>query len=145
MGQLLFKKCFHPLIAQGRKRATIRRWVRCSLSAGQRVFSPGVGGLIIASCQMIQLDDLTDSDAAADGFDSLAELKSTLRRLYPQADCDGKHWYRIRFEVERKTPAAAPARAAKSANPSAARRRLASEVRAQLDKAVGRARSSAGL
>jgi hypothetical protein len=97
MGQLLFKKCFFDAIRSGQKRTTIRRWSSARLKAGQRAFAPGLGYLTIEAVDVVRLEQLSDADALADGFDSLAQMKRMLRRLYPAAASDGRQWFKVSF------------------------------------------------
>lgn len=114
MGQLFFKKPLQLAIREGRKRTTIRRWPedRPALRAGQRVFSPGLGWLLIDRVDPVNLAALGDDDARADGFDTAAGLREVLLSLYPGHATDGKYWFRVRFRIDelRPTPAAAKAR-----------------------------------
>jgi hypothetical protein len=96
---LLFKKEFLDAIRAGRKTQTIRLWPVCRLRAGQRSYIPGVGYIRITAVDAIQLDDLTEPDAALDGFASLAELRAELDSLYAAQLRDGSKLYRVRFQV----------------------------------------------
>ena len=151
MPQLLFKRQFVDSIRSGTKTTTLRRWKYAKLHPGVRAFAPGVGWLKILACQRIEPKKLTNADARADGFASLQKLLKTLREIYPNQEGDGRHWYRIAFELaEAVSPAphAGPIvqksrkkRAASRSSPAAtpkttARRRLARRIRADLDKAV---------
>ncbi len=97
---LLFKKEFLPAIRQGRKRQTIRLWPYRRMRPGQRSYIPGVGPIRIVAVEPIRLEELTEEDARADGFESLEQLHQALRRIYAQAD-SGKNYqpYRVRFEL----------------------------------------------
>ena len=107
MGQLFFKKPLQEAILTGRKVTTIRRWDRPRVRAGGRAWAPGVGWLAIDAVEPVVLADLTDADAAADGFDTLPALLAVLRELYPDAAADadggtagdGKQWFRVRFTL----------------------------------------------
>ena len=101
MGQLFFKKPLQDAIREGRKRTTIRRWDRARLRAGEEVFAPGLGWLTIEVVEAIELNSLKESDARADGFASLRELRTALRDLYPDQDTDGKCWFRVSFTLSR--------------------------------------------
>jgi hypothetical protein len=101
MGQLFFKKPMQEAIREGRKRTTLRRWARPLVRAGAEAYAPGVGWLAIESVESVELEDLSDADAVADGFDSRARLMSALDVLYPDQRCDGKRWFIIRFTVAR--------------------------------------------
>jgi hypothetical protein len=97
MGQLLFKKSFWNAIRSGEKRTTIRRWTSPRLKAGKRAYSPGLGWLNIESVDEIDLRELDEADARADGFQTLSAMKKTLRELYPRQAGDGRQWFRIAF------------------------------------------------
>jgi hypothetical protein len=140
MPQIWFKKQFFDAIRDGRKTTTVRRWKSCAISAGDRVFSPGLGWLRVSACDRVELGDLKEADARADGFESLKELHKVLRRLYPKQSGDGRKWYRIRFRLDGKGISAPASRAkrrkkAGAANGSA-KIRLAERIRLELDKAV---------
>jgi hypothetical protein len=101
MGQLFFKKPLQEAIREGRKRTTIRRWARPLVRAGAEAYAPGVGWLAIESVESVELEALSDADAAADGFDSRARLMAALHSFYPDQAGDGKQWFMIRFTVAR--------------------------------------------
>ncbi len=69
------------------------------MRAGQRSYIPGVGRIIVASVEEVQLDDLTEDDAIADGFSSLEELKRELAEIYPAHYSQGRRLFRICFEL----------------------------------------------
>jgi hypothetical protein len=100
MGQLLFKKCFWDAIRRGSKQTTVRRWTSPRLRAGQRAFVPGLGWLIIEAVEVVNLDQLGDADARADGFETLAQMKRELHRLYPKRRGDGRQWFRVAFRTD---------------------------------------------
>ena len=100
MSQLFFKKPYQDAIRAGRKTTTIRRWDRARVQPGKRAFSPGLGWLAIDAVDAVELEALDDRDAAADGFETAAEMRRLLRRIYPDAKRDGKHWFRVRFRVD---------------------------------------------
>jgi hypothetical protein len=133
MPQILFKRQFISAIRCGEKTTTLRRWKSCRLSAGSRAFAPGVGWLKILSCREINLKDLTAGDAQADGFASLSELLSALRQIYPNHKTDGRCWYRVVFQPENQQPPPPREGLALAQDP---RKRLARQIRADLDKAV---------
>lgn len=123
MGQLFFKKPLQAAIRDGRKRTTIRRWDRARLRVGQEAFSPGLGWLAIERVEPVDLDALADTDARADGFDSLGDLRLVLLALYPDHAADGKQWFRVCFRVSRTIDAPAKpsrrkAKASRAGGPS---------------------------
>ncbi|HSZ54532.1 MAG TPA: ASCH domain-containing protein [Tepidisphaeraceae bacterium] len=99
MGLLLFKREFLAAIRSGSKRTTIRRWDRPRVRAGGSAFAPGLGWLAIESVDTVELKNLSDGDALADGFRSAAEMRKTLRRLYPSSRKDNRSWFRVRFRL----------------------------------------------
>jgi hypothetical protein len=111
MGQLLFKKCFWDAIRAGTKRTTLRRWDRPRAKAGDRAFAPGVGWLRVTAVDVVELDDLADADAIADGFDSRSAMREALDEIYPDHATDGKRWYRVAFEWEGEATPKRPAKA----------------------------------
>lgn len=126
MPQLLFKKQFAPAILSGDKTTTLRRWKSPRVRPGTKAIALGIGWLNILACDPINLKDLTEDDALADGFESLEDLLKTLARLYPNHKSDGRRWFRIAFTHEGHQPTPA----------LTARRRVVRQIRADLDKAV---------
>jgi len=98
MPQLFFKKIFLDAIRTGRKTTTLRRWAKCRIHPGDRVYVLRLGWLAIGMVEVIEFHALGDTDAKADGFASLAELKNAMDEIYPDHKRDGKRWYRIHFE-----------------------------------------------
>jgi len=150
MQRLLFKREFFKAIREGRKTTTLRRWKTCFLMPGEPTVSPGLGELRIIRCERIELGQLQEADARADGFASLAELRDTLGRLYPNQGRDGKQWYRITFALDGAGAVASAGHADGAAQPADvgprptsgdAKARLARRIRAELDKAVRRSGS----
>ena len=146
MPQILFKRQFIDAIRRGEKTTTLRRWKSRRLSKGARVFAPGVGWLKILSCEEVHLKDLTCDDAQADGFASLPELLLALEQIYPNHRTDGRRWYRVVFHPDSlPSPGApgeqgsipeTPAHLQDPPAPHDAQKRLAHQIRADLDKAV---------
>ena len=82
---LLFKKKFLAAIRAGEKTQTIRLWKHRRMRAGQRSYIPGIGPIRLTAVEEVDLDGLTDADARPDGFQSAAELRAEIARLYPAA------------------------------------------------------------
>jgi hypothetical protein len=142
MPQLLFKKEFFDAIRRGRKTTTLRRWKSCWMQPGSRVHSPRLGWLRIVSVDPAKLEKLTKSDARADGFASLAQLRQALQRFYPDQKHDGKQWYRVVFQLESDgQPIPAEAKPEPQRLGGKDKTRLARRIRAELDKAVRRSGS----
>jgi hypothetical protein len=77
---------FFPDIQEGRKKATVRRGVR-SYPIGRIVIesdepSPRVLDVSVESIQFKAYEELTEEDARRDGYNSLADLRSELDRIY---------------------------------------------------------------
>ncbi|MCS7237992.1 MAG: ASCH domain-containing protein [Thermoguttaceae bacterium] len=96
---LLFKKKFLPAIRSGQKRQTLRFWKWRHMRAGQRSYIPGVGHILVTAVEEVRLEDLTEADAHADGFASLAELKAELEAIYPTQQAQGRKLFRVLFEL----------------------------------------------
>lgn len=158
MPQLFFKKVFWDAIRAGRKTTTLRRWAKCRIHPGGRVYTLGLGWLTIGNVEIIEFESLGEDDAKADGFDSLAELKKAIDKIYPDYQTDGKQWYRIYFTWDAKT--VVPAKGQRVGKPRRIKVVSASEntriarpekstlaglLRIQLDKAVAASRLSPHL
>lgn len=104
---LLFKKKYLPAIHAGTKTQTIRLWKHRRMRSGQRSYIPGAGYIRVAKVEQIELEALTDDDAARDGFESREALLTELKDLYAEQLAAGYQAYRIRFELmsEEELPA----------------------------------------
>jgi hypothetical protein len=98
---LLFKKKFLPAIRSGEKTQTIRLWKHRRMRAGQRSYIPGVGHIRLTAVEEVELERLTDADALPDGFQTAAELRAEIARLYPKQLAEGHRAFRIVFAVEK--------------------------------------------
>ncbi len=100
---LLFKKKFLELIRAGEKTQSIRIWPYRKMKVGQRSYIPGAGYIRIEAVDAVQLAELTDDDAARDGFANAAALLAEIALLYPEGlnPPEGKQLqaYRIRFQL----------------------------------------------
>lgn len=96
---LLFKKKFLPAIRAGTKTQTVRLWNVLRYRAGQRSYIPGAGYIQIDTIDRVTLDELTETDAKLDGFDSLAALLTELRTLYAAELAAGHQAYRVIFRL----------------------------------------------
>lgn len=102
---ILFKREFFEPIRRGRKTVTIRYWRPAH--AGQ--FRPGrlinvphlAGGLLeIQAVEPVAIEQLTEADASADGFESRDAMVARLREIYPAIGLDAdsrRRLFRIRF------------------------------------------------
>lgn len=89
---MLFEQRFWEPIARGEVTVTFRRWKRRQAIAGRRYRTPG--GIIEADAvDIVTVDDITEADAQAGLFPSVAALVANLRGT-PELDL-----YRIRFHV----------------------------------------------
>ncbi len=64
-----------------------------------------LGWLNISAVNPIELSDLDDGDARADGFATAGALRAALDELYPNHRHDGKLWFRVVFEPDSLVPA----------------------------------------
>lgn len=101
--QLMFKQTFIRPILEGRKTQTIRRSTHCAagdlVAARCQYHRPPFALLRISAIESFRFDELSESDACADGFQSVSELRMALRKLYPRL-LPTVRLYRIRFDVE---------------------------------------------
>jgi hypothetical protein len=95
---IFFKRKFQDAIRGGTKTQTVRLWTRPLARAGQVRFAPGVGYLRIREVAEVPLSALTEADALADGFPSLAALREELYGLYGEAARDNRRCFRVVFE-----------------------------------------------
>jgi len=111
---LLFKKQFLPAIRAGRKTQTIRLWKQRRMRSGQESYIPGAGYIDVEAVEEVELKDLDDADARADGFESAAALQAALREIYSRELLAGHQAYRVRFRLTgppKETMQKRPARA----------------------------------
>src|SRR5215213_1556672 len=96
---LLFKKKFLPAIRSGAKTQTIRLWKWRMMRPGQRSYVPGVGYIAIDRVEQVRLEDLTDDDAAPDGFSTADSLRHELASIYGDKLAAGYQTFRVIFRV----------------------------------------------
>lgn len=120
---LLFKKRFLPAIRAGTKTQTVRLWKHRRMKAGQRSYIPGVGYICVLAVDPVNLDDLDEHDALADGFPSSVALRREIAALYPAELAAGYQAYRVRFRLctEEETAEALAEKARRKASQAAAR------------------------
>jgi len=95
---LLFKRHLVELIRRGQKRQTVRLWSRPLLQKGQISYTPGLGKMKITAVDLLpSLAALTEADAIADGFPSLATLLAEIHKIYGKPLPPNRQLYRIRF------------------------------------------------
>lgn len=96
---LLFKKKFLDQIRNGTKTQTIRLLEHCRFRSGQRSYIPGAGYIQIDLVEQVSLDDLTDADAAPDGFETADLLRKEIKSLYCEKLQNGCSAYKIVFHL----------------------------------------------
>jgi hypothetical protein len=96
---LLFKKKFLAAIRSGEKTQTIRLWPFRRMRTGQRSYIPGIGAIRIDQVESIELEQLTDTDAVPDGFESAAALRAEIDSIYADKIAEGYAAYRVVFRV----------------------------------------------
>ena len=96
---LLMKKRFFAAVRAGNKTATLRYWRWPRVQPGSIHTVPGLGKVRIEAVRAVEPQDLTDEDAWADGFEDLAVLRRSLRRLYPAASREARWLYQVRFTL----------------------------------------------
>lgn len=96
---LLFKKKFLPAIRSGEKTQTIRLWKHRMMRTDQRSYIPGVGYIHIDCVEQVSLEELTDSDALPDGFETADALRAELREIYADKLEAGYQTFRVEFHI----------------------------------------------
>jgi hypothetical protein len=102
---LLMKREFFEDVRSGAKTTTLRYWRWCRTPAESVHTVPGLGKVRIDSARPVELAELTDEDAQADGFQDLAALRAALRKLYPSRKRRGRQLYLIHFTYVPDGPA----------------------------------------
>jgi hypothetical protein len=87
---VLFEQRFWEPIARGEVTVTFRRWKRRQVVAGNRYRTPG-GMIEVTALDVVTVGDITEDDARAGGYPSVADLVADLRGT-PDLPL-----YRIRF------------------------------------------------
>lgn len=96
---LLFKKKFLPAIRSGEKTQTIRLWRWRMMRGGQKSYIPGIGDIRIDRVDEVRLEDLTDEDAAPDGFETADALRKELQLIYAEKLAEGYLAFRVVFHL----------------------------------------------
>jgi hypothetical protein len=93
MPSLQFKRCFVPSILDGSKTQTLRPRVRGDFSPGRSLSLLNgyharalIGRATIVDALPVRLADLTEEQAAVDGFASRAALLEAIDATYPGVD-----------------------------------------------------------
>ena len=94
---LLMKKVFFDAIRSGTKTTTLRYWRRKMVRPGSVHSVRGLGQLRIDDLHAIDADDLTDTDAMADGLAGRDELTSLLHQLYTPDQRSQRTLYKVTF------------------------------------------------
>ena len=71
---------------------------------GQRIYSLGLGWLLVSGVEAVELSLMGEDDAHADGFASADELHAALAHLFPHNGTDGKQWFRVAFTLQEPAP-----------------------------------------
>jgi len=75
---------YMPLVREGKKHSTVRKGVRkIASNLADLVAGDDRLRVIVTGVDVKPFEDLTEADAQRDGFESLCELESALRRFYP--------------------------------------------------------------
>jgi len=94
---LMMRKEYFDAVRAGAKTTTLRFWRHARVRAGTVHTVRGLGRLHIEAVRDVDLADLTDADARADGFESLGALRRALGRHYAPEDRTGRTLYHVRF------------------------------------------------
>ncbi len=100
--RIAFKKHLVPLILDGLKTATIRKWSECRLEKGDVVSLVSDGREFakakVTKVRKIKVGQLRDEDAEKAGYPDADTLKAALRRYYGKLK-EGDSLYEIEFKV----------------------------------------------
>ena len=102
--KIKFKKEYYPLIREGIKTQTLRKPnSRLDVHVGDVVLAvfPGIYDVVKIKITMVgykQFKSINGDDALLEGFDSIADLKNDLLKIYPELN-DYNRLYYYRFEV----------------------------------------------
>jgi hypothetical protein len=91
------KRQFYDAIRTGRKTTTLRYWRRAMVRAGSVHTIPHLGKVLIKDVSPIDVNDLTDTDARADGFETPSQLKAALADCYDANTRRERALYRVQF------------------------------------------------
>lgn len=94
---LLMRKEYFAAIRAGSKTTTLRFWRRPMVQAGQVHTVRGLGRLRIEAVRRVDLAELTEADARADGFDSIRALGRALGQHYSPRQRRERVLYQVRF------------------------------------------------
>ncbi len=94
---LLMKKIFYDAIREGTKTTTLRFWKRRMVRPGSEHRIRGLGRVRIDEVRPVDLSELTEADAKADGLAGLEALRIALDEMYPPQHRDGRTLYLVRF------------------------------------------------
>jgi hypothetical protein len=76
---LLFQKRFHQGLVDGSITLTFRRWAKPHVKPGGRYRVHPIGVVMVDALSIVTDEQLTEADAKASGFVSLAEMKQWMR------------------------------------------------------------------
>jgi len=101
------KKEYYDAIRAVTKTATLRFWKRPMVQVGEVHTVRGLGRVRIEAVRRVELTELTEADAQADGFDSLPALRDALEQYYPPERRKDRSLYQVRFTYLDARPRAA--------------------------------------
>jgi hypothetical protein len=96
---LFLKKCYFDAVRRGEKTTTLRYWPRRMVRPGSVHGVRGLGRVRIDEVRIIQVEDLTDDIARADGLADRGEVIRTLNDYYPPDVRAGRDLYLVRFAL----------------------------------------------
>ena len=95
---MLMRTSYFHLIRSGRKTTTLRFWKRRQAKPGAIHNIRNLGRLRILTVDETTPEQLTETDAVADGLDGLDELLLALDRYCSGPQRDERTLYRVTFE-----------------------------------------------
>ncbi len=94
------KKQFFDAIRRGAKTTTLRYWRRPMVRPGSVHKVRGLGYLHVERAEPVEFAHLSDADAHADGFASLAELRDALHVMYPPEKRKDRRLFLVQFRYK---------------------------------------------
>jgi len=94
---LLFERCIHDAIREGRVTVVYRNWDKPRVNPGQRYRAGHLGDIQVEEVSQVPLAGITEEEARAAGEPSLAEWRRRYQARNPKADFQHDLTYLVRF------------------------------------------------
>ena len=95
---LNFKKEFLEAVIKEEKKQTIRKWDKCFLKEGQKIFINYKYPAIVEKIIRKRFSEIDEEDAKLNGYSSKEELKKSVKEVYQDID-ENSFIFIIRFHL----------------------------------------------